>query len=361
MRALEGAGHEVQLASAFRTWERTGDRVRQHRMRALGGRLAERLLRRFRRCGAAVPQCWFTYHLYHKAPDWLGPPVAGALGLPYVVAEASVAPKQAHGAWEPGYRASLEALARADTVIALNSSDLPGLRTALAPETPLVRLPPFLDEACLRRVRRRRAAVAAERRLPRDEPWLVAAAMMRAGNKEDSYRFLARALSRLLDRPWRVLLIGDGARRAEVERSFAASLPASRLRFTGALPPPALARTVAACDLFVWPALDEPLGMAMLEAQALGVPVVSTATRGVADVVHDAATGVLVVSPTPVRFARAVAELLDDEPRRCRFAHAAPRVVAEKHSLGGASQRLGEWIERAAALRRERNRRSGLR
>ena len=360
MQALEAAGHEVRLVSAFRSRDGAGDGARQRRIRDLGGRLAERLLRRLQAPGATLPECWFTYHLYHKAPDWLGPRVADSLGLPYVVAEASVAPKQAGGAWDLGYRASLEALARADTVVALNSSDLPGLRAVLDRETPLVRLSPFLDDTRLRRVGRRRAEVAAEYAVPGGEPWLVAVAMMREGNKEESYRFLARTLSRLLDRPWRLFLVGDGARRAEVERAFAA-LPASRLRFTGALSRAALARVVAACDLFVWPALDEPLGMAMLEAQALGVPVISTATRGVADVVHDGVSGLLVASPSPARLARAVGELLGDEPRRHRLARVARRTVAERHSLAAASKRLGTWLEAAAVLRAERNRSAGPR
>ena len=41
------------------------------------------------------PDLWFTYHLYYKAPDLVGPLVAGALGIPYAVAEASVAHKRA--------------------------------------------------------------------------------------------------------------------------------------------------------------------------------------------------------------------------------------------------------------------------
>ncbi len=355
MRALEAAGHEVRLASTLRSWDGAGDGARQSRIRDLGSRLAERFVRQFGARGRTPPQCWFTYHLYHKAPDWVGPRVADALGLPYVVAEASVAPRRAGGRWDTGYRASLDALARADTVIALNSSDLPGLRAVLDRETPLRRLAPFVDDAALRRVKPRREAVAAEHALPRDEPWLVAVAMMRAGNKEDSYRFLARALGRLLHRRWRILVIGDGPRRASVERAFE-SLPPSRLCFVGAIPQSAVAPLVAACDLFVWPALDEPLGMAMLEAQALGVPVVSTPTRGVGDLVRDGVTGLLVADPDPARFAHAVDALLGDAPRRRRLAEAARRAVAEHHSLGVASKQLDRHLRAALALRAERNR-----
>ena len=419
MKALADAGHEVCLASTYRSRDGAGNGARQHRIRSLGLRLAERFLRQLDASGRVPPDCWFTYHLYHKAPDWIGPRVATALDLPYVVAEASVAPKQAGGVWDLGYRSSLEALARADTVIALNSSDLPGLRAVLDRETPLVHLLPFVDdsgldgrspatpapvdsrlrgndgnhfssfrEACLRGsgerestaaiaevpaatveagppavaglrgLKSRRKEIATEYALPCDEPWLVAVAMMRAGNKEDSYRFLAQALRRLLHRPWRILLIGDGARRPMVERAFR-TVPASRMRFAGALPHSAVASIVAACDLFVWPALDEPLGMAMLEAQALGVPVVSTSTRGVPDVVQDGVTGLLVPDPSPARFAGAVDALLEDEVRRQRLAETARRSVAARHSLHAASKQLDLHLRAAAALRAERSRRAG--
>ena len=100
-------------------------------------RLAAAQLRRRRRSGAAGPaggtrpprppsgccgtgggrrqprrELWFTYHLYYKAPDWLGPAVSRALGIPYVVAEASHAAKREGGAWDVGHRAVAEALRR---------------------------------------------------------------------------------------------------------------------------------------------------------------------------------------------------------------------------------------------------------
>ena len=73
MAALDHAGHDVALASSFRSWD-DGTRPNRHeRLADLGARLASRLTRRLH---AAPPDLWFTYHLYHKAPDWLGPAVS---------------------------------------------------------------------------------------------------------------------------------------------------------------------------------------------------------------------------------------------------------------------------------------------
>src|SRR5690242_7549657 len=76
MALLADLGHEVELASRFRSYDGLGDPRRQEKIGRLGRRLAERYLHRSRR---RKPDLWFTYHLYHKAPDWLGPAVATAL------------------------------------------------------------------------------------------------------------------------------------------------------------------------------------------------------------------------------------------------------------------------------------------
>ena len=60
------------------------------------------------------PRLWFTYHVYYKAPDWIGPRVARGLGIPYVVAEGSRAAKRAQGPWALGHAGAEAALDRAD-------------------------------------------------------------------------------------------------------------------------------------------------------------------------------------------------------------------------------------------------------
>src|SRR5207248_3167939 len=81
--ALRIAGHQPFVASRLRTYDGAGDPARQERLHAVGLATAERLLRRWRQQPGAAPDLWFTYHLYYKAPDWLGPAVSSALGIPY--------------------------------------------------------------------------------------------------------------------------------------------------------------------------------------------------------------------------------------------------------------------------------------
>ena len=347
--ALERAGHEVELASRLRSYDRAGDPARQARLRSLGAALAQRLLRRYAaRPAAARPAAWLTYHLYYKAPDWIGPQVARALDIPYLAAEASLANKRAGGPWDAGHRATVDALAQAAAVVAVNPADVP----ALPPQVPVLRLPPFLDPAPYRAAAAaratRRADLAAAQGLDPGVPWLLTVAMMRPGAKLTSFEVLAAALARLPARDWTLLLAGDGPARAAVRDAFAWA-PPERLRWLGAVGADALTSLYAACDLLLWPAVDEAYGMALLEAQAAGLPVVAGAAGGVPAIVADGATGALVPPRDPAAFAGAVARLLDSPNERRRLGAAARAKVAREHDLAAAARALDALLRETGA------------
>lgn len=350
-RALEHAGHDVQLASRFRSREASGNEARLARLQRLGDRLAERLIRRYRALPARQrPQLWFTYHLYYKAPDWIGPKVARALRIPYVVAEASVAYKRASGPWAAGHRAVLDALDLAAAVITLNPQD-----GKLIPDQAKLRpVKPFLDTAPYDAVRPLRedyrAALAAEQQLDREQPWLLAVAMMRPGDKLKSYQILAQALRAIPDVPWQLVVAGDGQAREAVMQAFAWALPA-RVRFLGLVQPEVMPALHAACDVLVWPAANEAFGMVLLEAQAAGLPVVAGRSPGVENVVAEGITGYL-SDPGPATFAASVREMLSHKANRLAMGEAGPRTVAEHHSLLAAARRLNAILHDAARSNR---------
>lgn len=76
---------------------------------------------------------------------------------------------------------------------------------------------------------------------------------------------------------------------------------------------------VAAGDLFVLPSLAEPFGLALLEAMALGRPVVATRAGGPLEIVEDGETGLLVPPSSPDALAEAVCRLLADPASRHRL------------------------------------------
>jgi glycosyltransferase involved in cell wall biosynthesis len=80
--------------------------------------------------------------------------------------------------------------------------------------------------------------------------------------------------------------------------------------------------------------------MALLEAQASGVPVVAGGAGGVSEIVVHGVTGLLVPPSDAPAFARAVRSLLVDCPQRAAFAEAARRRVRAEHDISSAARRL---------------------
>ena len=346
LQALRASGQDVFLASHFRSFDPLGNAVRQERLRHIGEQLAQRLIARYRRSSEA-PELWFTYHLYHKAPDWLGPTVCRALAIPYVVAEASIAGKQRDGPWAPGYAGSVAAIEAADTTVCLNPVDAAGVCQVRAAMRLEDRLPPFLDVAAFTGS----AAAGVPFVPPRGHRLrLITVAMMRDGAKLASYRLLAAALARITSPAWELVVAGDGPARHEVEAAFA-RFDSSRIRFVGSRPSAEIAALLFGSDLFVWPAIDEAFGMAFLEAQACGLPVVGGNAGGVAAVVADGGTGVLVPTGNVDAFALATRRLLMDAEERRRMGREAVRYVRARHDLAAAAAHLDALLRRVVAQR----------
>lgn len=346
LAALAQAGHQVEVASRFRSYDGAGRPERQAALRAEGDATAAALLEGYRSAGKPRPELWFTYHLYHKAPDWLGPPVARALSIPYVVAEASFAPKRAGGPWDLGHRAATQQIGEADAVLCMTRLDMECVAPLVQPPARLYHLPPFIDAeaiaatgACRPACRR---ALSAAHGIDVEAPWLIAVGMMRSGDKLESYGRLGAALMRLVGREWRLLVVGDGPARVAVEAALAAVR--ERTVFLGQLAPEQLAQTLAAADLYVWPAAGEAYGMALLEAQAAGLPVVAGRERGVPDLVRDGETGLLCPPGDAAAFATAVMRLIDDGTLRRRLGRSAQDLTLTERGLVAAARRLDEII-----------------
>jgi glycosyltransferase involved in cell wall biosynthesis len=333
LEALRRAGHQPFVASRLRSFDGDGDARHQARIAAQGRRTAERLLWQWRQRPEAAPELWFTYHLYYKAPDWLGPTVSAALGIPYVIAEASHAAKRAGGAWASGHRTVEPALCQADTVIGLNSADRDGVLPLLRDPRRWFALPPFLD------------AAAYPARVTRfsEAPRLIAVAMMRPGDKLASYRLLGAALAQPLDLPWSLEVVGDGPARGEVEQAL---MPlGSRVTYRGALDQKAVVEALARADLCVWPAINEAFGMALLEAQAAGLPVIAGASGGIGDIVVPGVTGLLASGGDADAFAMAARRLILDPAARTAMGSAAQQKVRREHDLPVAAARLAGLID----------------
>ena len=124
----------------------------------------------------------------------------------------------------------------------------------------------------------------------------------------------------------RFAIVGDGELRAELERR-AEGLPVQLLGARDDVPD-----LLASFDVFAFPSLYEGLCVAVIEAQAAGVPVVATPVGGIRETVVDGETGLLVPPRDPEALAAAIRRLLDDPALARRLAEEARRRVRERFS-----------------------------
>lgn len=329
-RALDLATRRPVQVSRLRTLDMAGDAGRQAAIAAEAEAEAARLLEAH---ADAPPGLVFAYHCYYKAPDLIGPALAEAFGVPYVIAEASRAPLRRQGAWARFAEASDRAIDRAEAVLWMSARDLPALEAEKPAAQRLFHMPPFV------------APGGPPRPTPPPQPLrLVVIAMMRPGDKLASYRALAAALTRL-EGDWRLTIVGDGEARPEVEAAMAPF--GARITFLGQINDRGEVRAALdAAHLFVWPGVGEGFGMAYLEAQAAGRPVVAEDRPGVTDVVGP--SGRLAPPRDPAAFAAAIMDLARDPDVLASAGEAARRFVLERHGVEAAARRLDAILREVA-------------
>lgn len=133
-----------------------------------------------------------------------------------------------------------------------------------------------------------------------------------------------------LDRNARLVLIGEGPARAGLEALARDLGVADRIAFVGYDPDPySLMRSL---DLYVQPSREEGFGLAVLEAMALSLPVISTDAGGLPEIIDSAHTGVVVPAGDVATLAREIEALAADQALRSRLGEAARARVGAAFS-----------------------------
>jgi len=167
---------------------------------------------------------------------------------------------------------------------------------------------------------------------------------------EKNIDFLLEVVSEVRRAVPNVLLViaGEGPAKKSLQRHAGRLGLTGNVRFIGYLPRgPALWDCYCAGDAFIFASATETQGLVLLEAMALGVPVVSTAVMGTRDIL-DAGKGVLVADGTVHDFADMVVSLLRDRGLRARLGDEA-RQYAGEWSAEAMARRLVEFYLRVIA------------
>ncbi len=178
----------------------------------------------------------------------------------------------------------------------------------------------------------------------RDPPLLVMAARF---VPQKDHALLLRALARLLDRPWSLLLAGEGPGRTEVERLVRELGLQGRVAMPGFLQDSPFRGAQVAVLASRW----EGLPLTVLEAMRAGMPVVASDVGGVGEAVQSGQTGFLVPAGDEGALARALEALLADPGLRQRLGRAGRRRYEQDFRHQTMVERTLEVYRRAARRR----------
>lgn len=149
------------------------------------------------------------------------------------------------------------------------------------------------------------------------------------------HRYLLDAFRLVLDEEnrldLRLVLIGDGSLRRELERTVSDLGLEKRVSFLGTR------RDVPDClrafDLFVFPSLWEGQGVALIEAMAAGIPIIATDYEGVREILTDGVEALIVKPRDPEALKKGILRLLQNRGLQTALAEAAARRARTEFSM----------------------------
>ncbi|MFH1045844.1 MAG: glycosyltransferase family 4 protein [Candidatus Omnitrophota bacterium] len=146
-------------------------------------------------------------------------------------------------------------------------------------------------------------------------------------------RYLLLALPRILAEFPRaqLLLVGDGPERKPLQELVKELGIGQNVIFSPATPD--TSKALACIDVFVLPSLMEGLGLAIIEAQAMGLAVVASKVGGIGSLIKDGENGLLVKPRDPLALAQAILRLLHDNALAATLGRAAAQQAREKFTL----------------------------
>jgi glycosyltransferase involved in cell wall biosynthesis len=165
------------------------------------------------------------------------------------------------------------------------------------------------------------------------------------------YDLLIAAVAMLADMPWRLTIAGDRTRNpataAQLDADIAAYGLGDRVAVLGAVAPERIIELYLACDVFVLASRFEGYGMALAEAIAHGLPVVSTMGGAIPDTVP-AGAGLLVPPDDVAALAQALRRVIGDQVERRRLAANARAAAAQLPTWQDSARLFAGAIEAVA-------------
>jgi glycosyltransferase involved in cell wall biosynthesis len=179
--------------------------------------------------------------------------------------------------------------------------------------------------------------------LPPDGPLLLYVGRLDPEKNLDLLLEAFAAAHRRVNAAW-LALVGRGTRRDSL-RSRAVQLGiVDRVLFVGGVAPDDVVTFYQAADLFLFASTTETQGLAVLEAMAVGRPVIAVRASGVEEAVLDGVTGLL-TAEDPSDLAAAAVEVLEDRGLAAKLARGG-REAVQRFAAPTLAARLAQSYER---------------
>lgn len=147
------------------------------------------------------------------------------------------------------------------------------------------------------------------------------------------HRFFIEAASEIaLVKPdVRFLIVGDGAIGEDLKHMVETLNLSSKIKFLGYREE--IFDILRYADIFVQPSVEEGFGISILEAMAMGKPIVASRVGGIPEIIKDGVCGFLVPPADKYALAQAIIRLLDDESLIRKMGHKAKAIVKDYFSI----------------------------
>ena len=166
--------------------------------------------------------------------------------------------------------------------------------------------------------------------------------------RKNGLEYLIRSMG-LLKEECKLLILGDGPERQNLE--FLAKNTSRNIEFLGSVSYEDMPFYLAGADIAIVPSIMEASSLFMLEAMAMGKPVIASAVGGLPETLGDA--GILVPSMSPVSLACEIEELLHDPEKRKKLGNKARKRVEERFTCKKIAREIEKeylrlWSEKNA-------------
>lgn len=149
----------------------------------------------------------------------------------------------------------------------------------------------------------------------------------------------------------RLMIVGDGPEKKELMELVEQYQISSKVHFTGMVPYEVVHCYLSMADIFVTASVTEVHPLSVIEAMAVGLPVLGIHSPGISDTVQDGVTGYLVGEENLAAYTAKMVKMISEGEQRKKMGEQA-RIAAETFAIENTCQRMIELYEKVIQLKK---------